>query len=85
MEKKKLARFYADTLRNRELTDEQSMALQQMLFPGVGDDENSRLRDGALDMANAYIKWEAKQTNHEDEHQITPMTEAEVEALAGMF
>ena len=86
MEKKKLAQFYADTLRNRELTDEQSMALQQMLFPGVGDDENSRLRDVALDMANAYLRWE-KQTshNHKDEHQVTPLTDAEVEALAEMF
>lgn len=82
---KKLSQFYADTLRTRELTDEQSMTLQQMLFPGIGDDINSRLRDGALDMANAYLKWETKQTNHKDEHQVTPMTEAEVEALAEMF
>lgn len=87
MEKKKLSQFYADTLRTRELTDEQSMTLQRMLFPGIGDDENSRLRDGALDMANAFIKWEAKQTNRKNsnEHQVNPMTDGEIEALAAIM
>ncbi len=85
MDKKKLSKFYADTLRTRELTDEQSMTLQQMLFPGVGDDENTRLRDGALDMANAYTRWEAKQSKHNDGHHAAPMTEAEIDALAAMM
>lgn len=86
MDKKKLAKFYADTISKRELTDEQSMTLQQMLFPGIGDDENSRLRDGALDMANAYLRWE-KQTchDHKVEHQVPPMSESEIEALAAMM
>lgn len=83
MEKKKLVQFYADTLRTRELTEEQSMTLQQMLFPGIGDDENSRLRDGALSMANAYTKWQAKQVN--DEHHTAPMTEDEIEELAAIM
>ena len=87
MEKKKLAKFYADTLRTRELTDEQSMALQQMLFPGVGDDEAARLRDGALDVANAFTRWEAKQSKQtdKDEHHVTPMSEEEIEELARML
>ncbi len=85
MDKKKLSQFFADTLRTRELTDEQSIALQRMLFPGIGDDENSRLRDGALDMATAYMKWEAKQSNRKDEHQVTPMSDSEIEQLAAMM
>ena len=85
MDKKKLSQFFADTLRTRELTDEQSIALQRMLFPGIGDDENSRLRDGALDMAKAFLKWEAKQTRHKDEHHTAPMSEAEIEALAAIM
>ena len=82
MDNKKLSQFYADMLRTRELSDEQSITLQQMLFPGIGDDEAARLRDGALDMANAFMKWEAKQSKHEDEHHVTPMTDEEIEALA---
>lgn len=85
MDNKKLAHFYADTLRNRELTDEQSITLQRMLFPGIGEDENSRLRDGALDMANTFMKWETKQSKHNDEHQVPPMSESEIEALAAMM
>lgn len=84
MDNKKLAKFYADTLRTRELSDEQSMTLQEMLFPGIGDDEAARLRDGALDMASAMMKWEAKQNKQKDkgEHNATPMTDEEIEALA---
>lgn len=84
MGKKKLSQFFADTLRTRELTDEQSMTLQQMLFPGIGDDEAARLRDGALDMASAMMKWEAKQNRQtdKDEHRVTPMTDEEIEVLA---
>jgi len=85
MDKKKLSQFFADTLRTRELTDEQSIALQRMLFPGIGDDENSRLRDGALDMATAYMKWEANQSNRKDEHHAAPMSDAEIEELAAML
>ena len=85
MDKKKLSQFFADTLRTRELTDEQSIALQRMLFPGIGDDENSRLRDGALDMANAFMKWEAKQSNRKDEHHAAPMSDAELEELAALL
>ena len=61
------------------------MTLQQLLFPGIGDDENSRLRDGALDMANAYLRWENKQTKHKDEHQVSLMSESEIEELARML
>ncbi len=85
MDKKKLAKFFADTIGKRELTDEQTITLQRMLFPGIGDDENSRLRDGALDMATAYMKWEAKQSNHKDEHHAAPMTDAEIEELAAIM
>ena len=87
MEKKKIARFYADILRTRELTDEQSMTLQQMLFPGIGDDEGSRLRDGALSMANAYMKWDANENSRKDKdkHHSIPMTDAEIEALAAIL
>lgn len=85
MDKKKLSQFYADAIRTRELTDEQSMAIQQILFPGIGDDENSRLRDGALDMATAFMKWEAKQSSHKDEHHAVPMSDAEIEALAAIM
>jgi hypothetical protein len=87
MDNKKLAKFYADTLRNRELSDEQSMTLQQMLFPGIGDDEAARLRDGALDMANALMKWEAKQAKQADKdgHHVTPMSDAEADALAAIM
>ena len=79
----KLAEFFADTLRTRELTDEESMTLQEMLFPGIGDNEAARLRDGALDMANAYAKWEAKQ--EKGERHAAPMTDDEIEALAALI
>ena len=89
MENKNLAKFFADTIRTRELTDEQSITLSRLLFPGIGDDENTRLRDGARDMASAYMRWEAKQGSKEKggkgEHHEDPMTDDEIEALAAII
>ena len=85
MDKKKLAKFFADTISKRELTEEQTCTLQQMFFPGLDDDPNKRLSESALDMATAYMKWEAKQSNRKDEHHATPMSEAEIEALAAIM
>lgn len=85
MDKKKLAQFFADTISKRELTEEQTCTLQQMLFPGLDDDPNKRLSESALDMATAYMKWEAKQSNRKDEHQVTPMSDSEIEQLAAMM
>ena len=85
MDKKKLAKFFADTISKRELTEEQTCTLQQMLFPGLDDDPNKRLSESALDMATAYMKWDAKQSNRKDEHHAAPMTDAEIEELAAML
>lgn len=85
MDKKKLAQFFADTISKRELTEEQTCTLQQMLFPGLDDDTNKRLSESALDMATAYMKWEAKQSNRKDEHHADPMSDAEIEQLAAMM
>jgi len=81
MENKKLTQFFADTIRNRELTEEQQFTLQQLLFPGIGDDEAARLRDGALDMGKTYLEWEKKNQSQQE----TPMSDSEVDALAAMF
>lgn len=85
MDKKKLAKFFADTISKRELTEEQTCTLQQMLFPGLDDDPNKRLSESALDMATAYMKWDAKQSIHKDGQRVAPMTDKEIEELAAMM
>ncbi len=75
--------FFADELRKRTLTDEQSIALQEMLFPGWDDNPNKARMESVKDMTAAYTKWKIEQEkNPKAPEKVKPMTDAEIEDLA---
>lgn len=78
--------FFADELRNRTLTDEQSLVLQEMLFPGWNDDPNKARMESVKDMTAAYTRWEAEQEKKpKTTEKVTPMSDAEIDALAAII
>ena len=89
MDKKELSQFFADTIRTRELDDEQVQAVQNVLFPGFGDTENAKLTDSAFTMAVELERWKKKQNGkgqeHHDHAKPEPMSDAEIEALAALM
>lgn len=88
---KNLHLFYSDLLRKGgNLTSNQADILQQMFFPGwAEDDENTRAMDSLRDFSRAYHQWDAEQQaatkKTEDKKPLSPMTEAELDAIADMF
>lgn len=80
---KDLNLFFADVLKKHTLTEEQSLTLQEMLFPGWDSDPNKARMESVRDMTDAYIEWQAKKPKTPE--KVKPMTDAEVEALASMF
>jgi len=83
---KNLNLFYADVLRKRTLTDEQSMALQEMLFPGLDEDPNRARMESVKDMTAAFTKWEMEQSKKtESEKPLPPMSDEEVDELARLL
>lgn len=84
MANKKLSHFFADMLRTRDLTDEDELVLQRMLFPGMDENENKAALQSAHDMTIAYERWERQQGKKETRKatEPEPMTDAEVEVLA---
>ncbi len=83
----KLNKFYADLLkRSGKLTDEQQDLLQQAFFPGWGEDSpNKQMLDSARDFSEAYTKWEAEQSRHQNKKETNTMTNEEIDALAAIF
>lgn len=78
--------FFADVLRKRTLTDEQSLTLQEMLFPGWDEDPNKARMESIRDLTAAYTRWEAEQEKKPKEpEKVTPMSDAEIEALADII
>lgn len=83
---KDLNLFFSDVLKKRKLTEEQSLTLQEMLFPGWDSDPNKARMESIKDMTAAYTEWEIEQTKKpKTPEKVKPMTDAEVEALASMF
>lgn len=88
--KNNLSHFFADMLRKRDLTEEDELTLQRMLFPGYDANPNKAAIESAHDMTLAYEQWERqqggqdKQDKTQDAHP-EPMTDAEVEALAELI
>ena len=79
---KNLNLFFADELRKRTLTEEQSVALQDALFP-AHDDTPQSLSKAALDMAKAYEQWRIEEAKKpQPPENVKPITDAEADALA---
>lgn len=71
--------FFADELRGRQLTDEQSAILQDVLFP-AWDDTPKSLTEAAMDMALAYDKWKKGRKEHDGKTSM--MSDEEIDSLA---
>lgn len=82
---KDLNLFFADELRKRTLTDEQSITLQEVLFPGWDDDPNKARMESAKDMTAAYTLWAAEQAKKPQEEKVKPMSDEEIENLASIM
>lgn len=83
---KNLNLFFADVLRKRTLTEEQSMTLQEMLFPGWDDDPNKARMESVKDMTTAYAKWEMEQERKpKPEEPLPPMSDKEIDELASII
>ena len=86
MKDKRMTLFFADTLRERDLTDEDELALQLLLFPSFSEDKNKAVLESTADMMSAFTRWEAKQGKEQKpQPKVEPMTEAEIDEIAQMF
>ena len=82
---KNLILFFADELRKRSLTEEQSAVLQEVLFP-AWDNTPKSLTEAAMDMARAYERWSIEQEKMpKPTEKVKPMSNEEIEALASMM
>lgn len=82
---KDLNLFFADELRKRTLTEEQSLTLQELLFPGWDDDPNKARMESIKDMTTAYTKWEVEKSKKPNIKKEKPMTDEEIDALASIM
>jgi len=86
MKDKRLVQFFADTLRTRDLTDEDELTLQRMLFPALSEDKNKAVLESTADMMSAFARWEAEQDRKpKPQPKVEPMSDEEIDSLAAIW